>query len=164
MSSWQGAIRSRLDSKSNDGRPCRQDASGGDEQWQGTEMRNDGKHAGNHREPSKLNRQCQRERLASCKHPDVPSQRQKVERTGQCPDAEPCTGAEDRQNQAVFGELEICHCLCIQRQADQNPTTTPTSNNGALQKMPVPSLGSSHRPMNRPIKVGVTMIQPRTPI
>ena len=47
---------------------------------------------------------------------------------------------------------------------DQNPITTPTSSNGALQKIPVPSLWSSHRPMKRPMSVGVTMIQPSTPI
>src|SRR4249920_3613703 len=103
MSSWQGAIRSRLDSKSNDGRPCRQNASGGDEQWQGTEMTSDdGKHAGNECESNELSDQCQREGSTDRKHSDIPSQRQKVQRAYQCPNREPCTHAEDKQNQLVF--------------------------------------------------------------
>ena len=54
--SWsQGAIRSPLDSKSNDGHPRRQDSGGGGEQWQRAEMTGDnGKHAGNERESNEL--------------------------------------------------------------------------------------------------------------
>ena len=58
----------------------------------------------------------------------------------QRPSGEPDATVKDKQNQPVFVQIELRHCLCIHRQADQNPTTTPKSSNGALQKIPVANL------------------------
>ena len=57
----------------------------------------------------------------------------------------------------------VIACASIARPTNSR-RITPISSKGALQKMPVPNRWSSHRPMNRPIRVGATMIQPRTPI
>ena len=87
-----------------------------------------------------------------------------MERADQHPDGKPGAGAEQARNWVVREEINMRHCLCIHRQADQNPITTPSSNKGALQKIPVPKVWSSQRPMKRPSKVGATMTQPSTPI
>src|SRR6516225_5535727 len=110
--------------------------------------------------------QCHRlEHRRSCyQHLRVPSQGQIVERPDQRASGQPCTRIQNEHEHVVFRCVESVHCLFIHCKADQHPITTPTSSNGALQKMPEPNLWSSHRPMNRPISMGVTMIQPSTPI
>src|SRR5258708_21971522 len=94
------------------------------------------------------------------KQPDVPPQAAKIEH----PDRNTCSKTEAQGEQHRSVVWRDGHAFCIHFQADQNPSAAPSISNGAVQNSPEPSVRSSQRPANTPISIGVTMIQPSTPI
>src|ERR1700722_9807247 len=61
-------------------------------------------------------------------------------------------------------EDEDGHALSIHFQADQQPRPAPSISSGAVQNSPEWNRASSQRPAKMPISMGVTTIQPNTPI
>ena len=112
-----------------------------------------GKHAGN--QPQNVQAAARARARASGRRQTCATfqlQRQEIERADGGPRRQPRTDGEGRGDQVLSSEQEVRHCLCIHRHADQQPEPTPSISNGALQKMPVPNMWSSHRPTNRPIE------------
>ena len=60
-------------------------------------------------------------------------------------------------------KVGLMHCSSISRPTNI-PASTPISNNGPVKNRPVPNRASRVRPTKMPIRVGVTTIQPSTPI
>jgi len=95
-------------------------------------------HTGEKRGSSELEREYEQARSSENEHPDVQSQQREMQRSDQRPRGEPSPRSQGQQSR--LSEIEARHCLCIHVQADQKPTTTPSTSNAALQKMRVPKV------------------------
>ncbi len=74
-----------------------------------------------------------------------------------------CEAERHRPRRQAFERPET-HALFIHFQADQHPSAKPSISSGAVQNRPELNVLSSQRPAKTPISIGVTMIQPSTPI
>ena len=83
------------------------------------------------------------QRAAGDEEPRVPAQQVKCSSAG---------GDAEGERKPVSSSALMR--VCIHRQADQQPSTRPSSSSGAVQKIPVPKRRSSQRPRNMPSRVG----------